>query len=414
MSWLRSQFRTFAAIRAWIRERLSSGGKLILLLLIVGLPLVSNLGTPLYALWLTWLALLVISTVVGNFLRPNLELHLLAPELLRCGASVELAVRIRNTGRRPAYDQQFEMRSDEPVWELQESQAALTALAPGEESVLRFRVRPLRRGVFSPPELNWRSGFPLQLVYTVQTFSLTGRLHVAPTYRRLHRSEFPALAGLASGQQPTQQAERGHDWDYVGSREYVPGLPVRRWDYASWARLGRPVVREFSSSQQPTATLWLDNLSDSSELNTEQVSHSFERVVASAAALADLITREDFRIARVICGSTHWTPGSVSAATPLSDLLRFLATVELQPSSGADEVGTQSLQRAEQAQPGTMLMVLSRWDRDRQAIQRQWGARGWAVAVVLAGSVGDDHQLTRLEFLHELPPRSLSPIGSEK
>ena len=35
-------------------------------------------------------------------------------------------------------------------------------------------------------------------------------------------------------------------------------MPVRRWDFRSWARLGRPIVQEFQSPSAQTVTLILD------------------------------------------------------------------------------------------------------------------------------------------------------------
>ncbi len=50
----------------------------------------------------------------------------------------------------------------------------------------------------------------------------------------------------------------GDALDYTGSREYQVGMPVRRWDFTSWARLGRPIVREFQSPSIQLVTLIVD------------------------------------------------------------------------------------------------------------------------------------------------------------
>ena len=50
----------------------------------------------------------------------------------------------------------------------------------------------------------------------------------------------------------------GESPEYIGNREYVPGEPVRRIDFRSWARLGKPVVREFQEEYYCRIALVLD------------------------------------------------------------------------------------------------------------------------------------------------------------
>ena len=52
----------------------------------------------------------------------------------------------------------------------------------------------------------------------------------------------------------------GDSSEYLGSRDYQPGMRVRRWDYRSWARLGRPVVREYEEPQRKSIVLIVDTL----------------------------------------------------------------------------------------------------------------------------------------------------------
>jgi hypothetical protein len=65
------------------------------------------------------------------------------------------------------------------------------------------------------------------------------------------------LKGVAS------RAAQGDQIHYIGSREYREGVPVRNWDFSSWARLGKPILREFSSPASRSVRIVVDNIRSS-------------------------------------------------------------------------------------------------------------------------------------------------------
>ncbi len=72
--------------------------------------------------------------------------------------------------------------------------------------------------------------------------------------------------------------------DYVGSREYQIGMPVRRWDFASWARLGKPAVREFAGHSDTLLVIVVDT---SSPHHRFQLDEAYESALSTAAGLID-------------------------------------------------------------------------------------------------------------------------------
>ena len=59
------QFRSFAAIGRWWRDRFSTGGKMITVLLILGLPVMSDLNSPFLLYGFSFINLLLVSAIVA-------------------------------------------------------------------------------------------------------------------------------------------------------------------------------------------------------------------------------------------------------------------------------------------------------------------------------------------------------------
>ena len=113
----------------------------------------------------------------------------------------------------------------------------------------------------------------------------------------------------------TKQLVAGAPVEYIGNREYQEGMQVRRWDFASWARLGRPIVREYQSPSVQAITLIIDT-SVTADLGSateqEDLESEFERLMSIAAtAVMDITARRVHLQLRV-------TSGEIDAADPSS------------------------------------------------------------------------------------------------
>jgi uncharacterized protein (DUF58 family) len=112
---------------------------------------------------------------------------------------------------------------------------------------------------------------------------------ILPFYHRLRSFDLmQSVAHLSRGQSlfaPTV----GMTGEYVGSREYQPGLAVRKWDYASWARLGQPVVREFCEPRHPSVAVMLDTFFPGGNAEDGRVVPELEAVLSLAAAIVEAL-----------------------------------------------------------------------------------------------------------------------------
>lgn len=113
-----------------------------------------------------------------------------------------------------------------------------------------------------------------------------------------------SLRGLAVG---LSQGDHQH---YVGSLEYRAGMPVRRWDFASWARLGRPILREFNSAAKQTVTVFIDTTPVESDAAVTPMSRwrryaddedaSLERLLSIASAGLETLVGANVQVRLVV------------------------------------------------------------------------------------------------------------------
>jgi hypothetical protein len=97
--------------------------------------------------------------------------------------------------------------------------------------------------------------------------------------------------------------------EFIGNREFRPELDSRRFNYAKWAQLNRPVVREYASPSAPTYGIILDASQDD---DTSQVVHASElrsrqeviseAMVSLAASISDAIAKSEGHLLFVAVG----------------------------------------------------------------------------------------------------------------
>jgi uncharacterized protein (DUF58 family) len=129
----------------------------------------------------------------------------------------------------------------------------------------------------------------------------------------------------------------GDALDYTGSREYQVGMPVRRWDFASWARLGRPIIREFQSPSVQLVTLIVDTACDNpTRARHDSQNPLLERVLSLAATAVLSLTQRLVRVRLCLTSEeTQVHAGTMPLLTP-SDCESMLIRL-----AGAQPVGTE-------------------------------------------------------------------------
>jgi uncharacterized protein (DUF58 family) len=178
------------------------------------------------------------------------------PAGVTLGAEAELTWSIRNPSRRSVRVAVAD--------ELAPSLRATTRRARGRiprRGTLRAtaRLRPARRGRFTPSRLAVRVDGPLGLGARQATRVLPGELRVFPSFRSKDDAELRVRKArlLEVGLRSARGRGGGTEFDQL--REYGVDDEFRRVDWSATARLGKPIVRTYRSERNQTVVVLLDN-----------------------------------------------------------------------------------------------------------------------------------------------------------
>jgi uncharacterized protein (DUF58 family) len=165
--------------------------------------------------------------------------------------------------------------------------------------------------------------------------------------------------------------------EFVGLREYRPGDPLRLIHWKSWARTGRPIVKELEDTFYPRYGLILDTLSPGG------ADAAFEDAVSVAASFAAAIdTRESLLDLMFVKNEAH----IVTAGRGLEraeKLLEVLAGVT--PERTTDFTALASLVIRHRDDLTSCLVILNGWDETRSEFLTTLTRTGIVCAPVIIG-----------------------------
>lgn len=88
-----------------------------------------------------------------------------------------------------------------------------------------------------------------------------------------------------------------------GCREYTPGMYVRRWNYAAWARTNMPVACEFSADNTTTLALLMHPVRTSGADN--EIDPAFEQQLSATLGLCQQLTHNCSQLSLIVAVWTH-------------------------------------------------------------------------------------------------------------
>ena len=340
-------------IRSFLSVRSSMTAASVALLLIGIITLNIIWGFPWLGMFSVCSALLFGGFIINRLMSPHLRVNLSLPNSAPADHAFTIVTHIENRRRVPAMDLtiRFEHPSDSgrAYRHLQAAQWSptpdhqLALIRPGERIDLPVAIASERRGIHELPDIVVFSLFPFYLFrYTVQ---YPTEAVIAITPRPIAGDEDELCRGLLDNLGDwTHRLLAGDALDYTGSREYEVGMPVRSWDFRSWARLGKPIVREFQSPSIQMVTLLIDMSlsswttsvpSDSGEPEAE-----IERVLSLAASAVSDLSRKMVRICLYVSNESPSMMsefGPTQAQFDAESLLIRLAAAEHVTAEVADQ-----------------------------------------------------------------------------
>ena len=403
--------RAVSALDHWLRERLTLAGWLVLGA--AGAAAAAGLNTNLtvtYRAFAFLAALLVLSWLASLLFRARVEARREMPRYATAGEPFSYAVAVANLGPRalsgvtvveafrdprPRYADWKRAREpgeerrnwfDRNVgyfrwrWLIERATpetpraAPLPQVAPGAREILRLTLTPRRRGRVELAGLILNRSDPLGLVKGIARVALPARVIALPRRYRLPRLSLPGRRKHQPGG-VSLSSSVGDSEEFLSLREYRPGDPLQRIHWKSFARTGRPIVKEFQDEFFERHALVLDTAGRRGE------DEAFEDAVAVAASFVYTIETQECLLDLLFVGSDvhHSTAGR--GQLHAEQMLETLAGVGASEPEGFGRLARAAL--AHCAQLTSCILVLVAWDEARRGLAERLAASGVEVRAIL-------------------------------
>ncbi len=353
--------------------------------LVTGAFAVDVTHTQVYLLFSLLVSVILASLVVSVTLRlPELSLRVQAPPRVFVGAEVSFVVECERTSPGPT---PARLRVEGPFlpyfgrWLTRPLPMADVGFGARSSAILKARF--LERGDLTLGRFRVSALVPLGLASGPPIQSAPVRMRVVPRPANVLRLGF----ALSTRHQPGGVAlasRTGESMDLRGVRPYRKGDRIRDLSARTWARTGRPAVREYQEEYFTRVGVVLDCVAP--RRRSVRVEEAFEAAVSLAAGIVAHLGRGDALMDLLVTsGEIH--PLTLGRSLGfLEQALDHLAVAEL-PST-VDRPRLLELLAPYLSRLSAMIMVVDGWDETREQLVRGMEKRGVRVHCVAVGDTG--------------------------
>ena len=405
-------FRRFSRFTHWYERRFTGIGRL-LMAATIGFAIfgVDTEQTTAYRGFTYLVSLLLLAVVSSVMFRSRFAVNRNLPRFATAGEALEYRLQVRNLNKGAQrgltlfedLDYSFPTREEfaqarEPgvkrnridtamgfylwTWMLAERRNGaveareMAAVPPGAETAVAMRLIARRRGVVRFSGVSIARTDPLRLCRAFFRIRAPQSVLVLPRRYRLPPMTLPGQRRYQPGG-VTQAASAGDSEEFFGLRDYRPGDALQRMHWKSFARSGKPIVREFQSEFFERHALALDTAF------TRAGEQAFEEAVSVAASFVyTLDTQECLLDMLFVDEEAHvYTAGRGLLRT--EHLLEVLAGVRMREGDALERLEAAVLERG--GGLASCILVLAGWDEARRemlATLRRAGLQVLALAVV--------------------------------
>ena len=269
----------------------------------------------------------------------------------------------------------------------------LPVLKPDTETKIRGEIMPTHRGVVRLTQIAILRPDPFNLFNAIKTTSLPQSLLVLPQRYQLPTINLPGSRMSQSGS-VSLASSVGDSEEFVSLRDYRPGDPLRKIHWQSWAKTGKPVVKEEKSEYFVRHALVLDTFQSSSQ------SEILEQAISVAASFAwDLHTQESLLdLMFVGIESYCFTSGSLGSSEQILEVLAGVTACQDQTFNYL----TAALMERISMFSGCICIFID-WDEERKKLVEY--LQGFKIPLLLLLITEEEKQYSHLnvENLHILP-----------
>lgn len=368
----RSLSRLGFSLRLLLARRFSRAGVLALAGLVVTavLGLDTNINQA-YQLFTFLLALLLVSLIHLRMLRIRCNARRFLPLIATAGEPLRYRIQITNAGN--SLLSGIEITEQLPAPAIPQP-GLLPKLAAGETADLRMEITPPKRGQLHLTGIRVAIADIFGLLKTAESALCQDTCLIIPRRYPLPPIPLPGNRAFQQGGVALSTSVADSE-EFQSLREYRPGDPMRLIHWKSWARSGKPVIREYQAEFFVRHALVLDTFA---QQGREEI---FEEAVSVAASFVCTVETRETLLDLMFVGADVYCETVGRGHGPVERLLEVLAGVSL-----CRDKPFQVLHNQVKARCGAMsgcICVLLAWDEERRDVIRQLESVGLPVLVLV-------------------------------
>lgn len=307
-----------APLRAFqaVRQAMTPASVSLLLFGIVTLNIIW--GFPWTGIFSACVGMFVVGCMIHFITLPSLNSSYSLPSSAPKGQPFRVTIHAKNQSVLPALDfglsfaqpvvrrkRWLRRHSNQPIaYTVQQNPKQSLLLGSGDSATVNAALTYHRRGIHTLPDTVINGSFPFHLFESQIATPSQGSIAITPQPLTNDGAHSKGLLDNLGGW--SHKLLSGDQLDYTGSREYEAGMPVRRWDFPSWARLGVPIVREFQSPSIQTVFLIIDTgLEEHTETNHLGEYPAFEQMLSLATTAIHELTKQTVKIQLFVTEAKH-------------------------------------------------------------------------------------------------------------
>ena len=241
----------------------------------------------------------------------------------------------------------------------QKEPAIPVALQSNESKDLRLEMLPLRRGRIRLAGITVARSDPLGLCYARKFMRLPQSILVLPKRYALPSVHLPGGRKHHSGGIALTTSV-GESEEFVSLREYRPGDSLQKFHWKSWAKTGKPIVKEYQEEYFVRHVLILDTFIG------ETHSEAFEEAVSLAASFACTLQTQESLLDLIFVGLEVYCFTSGRGLGQTDRILEVLADVRPCDDKPFEAIFPTVISRAEFCSGCICIFVT--WDEQRQKL----------------------------------------------
>lgn len=400
----------------WVRKRFTNAGLLVLSSIVVSAVVgLDTNRTVAFQAFTFLLSILIISMLWGFISRTRFKAYRKLPRFVTVGEHFNYQIVIENKtgkdqknlslfenpeGHYPSYQEflQAPNPDDSPrnvfdrnvgyhrwVWLVYKKQGAsveelpVPVLSPKDRKELKSEILPLSRGRLTLKGLSIARPDPFGLFKSFVNIPLSESVTVLPKRYPLPPIQLSGTRTYQPGGVSLAQSV-GDSEEFLSMRDYRPGDPLRRIHWKSWAKTGKPVVKEYQDEFFVRHALILDTFLEAA------YSDAFEEAVSVAASFACSVQTQDSLLDLMFAGPEAFCFTSGRGLAHEDQMLKILASVTPCTHRTFSALSALAIERASLLS-GCICIMLA-WDEERQRLVEYLKGLGLPV-LVLVVSEGD-------------------------